>query len=217
MPPNLIVKAAFVRGELNDLQKKDFFGKDVIRTDFILQNMFAYLVKDQYKFDAISAINKREKDVLEGMKETVDAFRLNYASTVKSLCAEIDLITEDTLGSVLLGVSNELFSEGITWSRIIAFFVFVGELTILCVSRKISKSIVDVMYECFSRLVNEKLQSWIDDHDGWEGITSLSVVAQQENSLKISNPGWAKSLLYGTVRMIGTLAHIANTSNPVLP
>lgn len=144
-----------------------YAGHDIVRTDFILENVFSYLVRDIYNFTAISPMNKKEKDVFEGMKETLNAFKDDYAYSVKSLCAEIGLITEDNVGSILLGVSNEVFSEGITWSRIIAFFVFVGELTIMCIYKKLPKSIVDVMYECFSRLVKEKLESWIEDHDGW--------------------------------------------------
>lgn len=167
MAPNLLFKAAFVRGELDDFEKRHYTKNDIIRTDFILENVFSYLLGDNYNFDAISAMNKKEKEIFNGMKETLNAFRDSYAGPVKSLCAEIDVITEDTVGSILLGVSNELFSEGITWSRIIAFFVFVGELTIMCIYKNLPKSIVDVMYECFSRLVKEKLESWIEDHDGW--------------------------------------------------
>lgn len=171
MAPNLLFKAAFVRGELENFDKRPYTKNDIVRTDFILENAFAYLLENHYKFDAISAMNKKENDVWDHMKETLDAFRDSYASPVKNLCAEIDIINEDTVGSILLGVSNELFSEGITWSRIIALFVFVGELTIMCISKKLPKSIVDVMFECFSRLVKEKLESWIEDHDGWVCIS----------------------------------------------
>jgi hypothetical protein len=151
---------------------------------------------------------------LEQLKETVKAFQLNYADTVKSLCTEIE-VNEDTVNSVILGVANELFCEGITWSRIIALFVFVGELTKLCLLNNLPVHIVDVVYECFSRLVKEKLECWVHDHDGWEGISSLSI-AQPENSSKLSNPGWAKSLFYNTVRMIGTVAQIANYKDQVV-
>ena len=216
MPPNLLVKAAFVRGELENIERKDHKGINGIRTDFILRNVYSYLLSGQCDISKLSARNKNEERVLEDWKETVKAFRFNYASSVKGLCSEIE-VTEETVGSVLLGVSNELFCEGITWSRIVALFVFVGELTSLCLSKDLSNYIVEDVYNCFSKLVEEKLQSWIDDHDGWEGISSLSVITQQENSGKMSNPSWAKSLLYGTVRMIGTVAHLANYSNQVVP
>lgn len=58
------------------------------------------------------------------------------------------------------------------------------------------------MYESFSRLVKVKLESWIDDHDGWEGLISLSVVTQPEHLLRISKPSWAKSVLNATNRLI---------------
>lgn len=210
MPPNLFVKQDYIRGEYEPVQKKDI--KNSVRTDFILKNVYAHLLG--IKCDC-NSVNKEEGNVLEGVIETVDAFRKTYANTVRGLCSEIGEVTEDTLHSVLLGVSNELFNEGITWGRIIALFVFVGELTVICIARNESNPIVDVMYECFARLVREKLESWIEDHNGWEGITSLALAIQEDNPSKNSNT-WAKSLLYGTVRMIGTLALIANSTSNVV-
>lgn len=215
MPPNLLVRAAFVRGELENVERKDHSDKNGVRTNFILQNIYSYILGEKYCYNAVCAVNDKEVNVLKQLKETVKAFQLNYADTVKSLCTEIE-VNEDTVSSVILGVANELFCEGITWSRIIALFVFVGELTILCLSNNLPVHIVDVVYESFSRLVEEQLECWVHDHDGWEGISSLSI-AQQENSSKLSNPGWAKSLFYNTVRMIGTVAQIANYKDQVVP
>lgn len=192
MALNSLFKAVFTRGKLDDFEKRHYAKENIIRTDFILENTFSYLVCNHYKFDAISNMNKREKDIFENIKKTLHAFRESYP--IKNMCEEIDVINEDTVDSILLDVSNELFSEGITWSRIIAFFVFVGELTITCIEKKLLNSIVDVMYECFSRLVKEKLESWIENHDGWEG---LSISIQTENEFKTSNPSWFNNLLSG--------------------
>jgi len=217
MPPNLLIKAAFVRGGLEEnFERRNYNEKNGVRTDFILQNVFSYVLGDRYCFNAICADNDIEKKVLKELIETIKAFQINYSDTVKGLCSEIE-VTEDTVTAVILGVANELFCEGITWSRIIALFVFVGELTLLCLSKDLPINVVDVVYACFSDLVTEKLESWVFDHNGWEGIASLSNVAQQENSSKVSNPGWAKSLFYNTVRMIGTVAQIANYKDQVVP
>lgn len=218
MPPNLSAKGPVFRGEFESFVSCE--GKDTIRTDFILQNIFSYALRNTYAFDAVSAMNKKEEFVLKELKETFNAFQSNFGDAIRGLCREVE-VTHDTIGSVIVGVANELFSEGITWSRIIALFAFMGELTLQCLSRKYPDSIVDGIYECFCRLVKEKLKCWVDDHGGWEGLTALSVT-QQENtdsfeSPKSANSGWAKSLFYSTVRMIGTLAHFANSSSTAFP
>lgn len=165
MPPNLLIKSGLKRGELGDSKK------NVIRTDFILENVFSYLLRNRHDFDAVSAMNKNEDDIWQYLKETLNAFKDSYANQLKILCSEIGVLNESTIGSVLLGVSNELFSEGITWSRIIAFFVFVGELTLMCISKKLPDSTLDQVYESFSTLVKEKLEPWINDHGGWVRIS----------------------------------------------
>lgn len=200
MSSNLSFKAAIVRKGLEDMEKKYYTKEDIIRTDFILENVFSVLVRDYYNFDAISWMNKKEKDVLEKIVEILNVFRDKFADPIKSLCREIVVINEDTVSPILLKVSYEVFAEGISWSRIIAFFAFVGELTITCIERKIPKSNVDVIYEIFSRLVKEKIESWIEDHDGWEGIKSVSVVTTSKE--KLSTPSWSKHLLHLTNNFI---------------
>lgn len=202
MTKNSLFRAAFLYGELDASEKQSYIKRYIIRTDFILENVFSHLVQKYYQFDAISPMNEKEKHLFEKLKEIINAFRDHYTGPVKNLCAEIDVICENTVGSIILGVANELFSEGITWSKILAFFVFIGELTVMCIVKKLPKSIVDVLYECFSRLVKEKLESWIEDHNGWEGIKSLSVVTKQKHSLKTS---WKKNLFHIACQVINLL------------
>lgn len=84
----------------------------------------------------------------------------------------------------------------------------------MCINEKISEPIVDIMYECFARLVKEKLESWVEDNNGWIGVESLSTVLQKETSLNMSNPSWAKYLLNATIiRFTGTLASTARNEN----
>lgn len=198
MAENVLLKSTFMRKEIDCFEERCYNKEEIIRTDFLLENIFSYLLRDHYNFDAISPMNEKEKQVFEGTKEILDVFRDSYAIPVKNLISEIN-VEEITIGSTLLSVSNELFSEGITWSRIIAFFVFVGELTVI---KKLPPSLVDVIYECFSRLVKEKLESWIEDHNGWDTLKKLSVVFQQENSFKASNTNWVSTLLHNVIQMI---------------
>lgn len=187
----------FVRGELDDVEKRYYTKENIIKTDCILENIFSYLLRDHYNFNTICKMNKKEKHAFETIKEYLNLFVNEYADILKTLCAEIDDINEDTVGPVLLGVADAVYCEGTTWSRIIAFCIFVGELTIMCIQRKLPNSIVDVIYECFTKYVIENLKSWIEDHGGWEGVSCLSV-SKQEHLSRISRPSWSRTLLYAT-------------------
>lgn len=170
MPLNLFVKTAFVRGS-EQYGNRQYDG---VRTDFILQNVYSYLLSGRHRFNRIPHMNKIEEEVLKQFKEIVDAFRIDYVVTVKSLCTELNVSIE-TVGSILHGIADELFSDGITWSRIIALSVFVGELTLSCLSRGFAEFIADLVYECFSALVKEKLEPWVLDHGGWSSIGQLNL------------------------------------------
>lgn len=198
MADNVLFKSAFMRKETDSFEERCYNKQKIIRSDYILENIFSYLLRDHYNFDAISPMNEKEKQVFEGTKEILDVFRESYATPLKNLIAEIN-VEEITIGSQLLCVADEMFCDGITWNRIIAFIVFVGELTII---KKLPTSLVDVIYECFSRLVKEKLESWIEDHDGWDSLNKLSVVSQQENSFKASNTNWTSTLKYNIIHII---------------
>lgn len=100
---------------------------------------------------------------------------------LRNQCLEIHPINEDTVDYILSDVSNELFSEGITWFRIITFFCFVRELTHVIISRKLPKSLVNVIFNHFSKFVHEKLELWIQDHHGWESIFTKKEVIVYSN------------------------------------
>lgn len=159
-----LLKAAFVRDE----EEVQYDLKTGVRTDFILRSIYSYIVRQRYHVQCMRPMNGKEEEVLEKLKPIVDTFRSQYGTTVRRLSTEIDLKVE-TVGVAFQGVSNELFSDGITWSRIVAFLVFAGEITLSCLSRGKSPIIVDVVYECLSSLVKEKLEYWIFDHGGWAG------------------------------------------------
>lgn len=135
-----------------------------IRTDYILPNLCSYMIRDVCRFDAPA--NKDEEELLGEIKKIVDDFKLDNGQNIQVLCSEL-IVTADKLDSILYGVTNELFVEGYTWSKIIAFFVFVSILTD---QDNISK---DILYEKFCRLVKEILVPWIEDHGGWEGVLCL--------------------------------------------
>lgn len=189
--------------------------KDDIRTDFILENIFSHLLLKIYKFDAISAMNLKEKKIISYMKEILDVFSESYADPLNQLINEIhaNSVNEERIDSILLGISNELFSEGITYSRIIVFFAFVGEFTKMIILNPKPTSYVDITFECCSRLFKERLESWVEDHGGWMEFENLELVPKRENSFKMKNINWIKQLLYSTIQIFGIYCSVLNSLN----
>lgn len=115
-------------------------------SEFIAQNILSYMIEYRYKFNAICAMNQMEKDTLETFKGILIQFNNEYGSDLWHQCSETHPLNENIIDCILSDISNELFAEGIAWIRIITFFSFVGELTRNVSSRKLSKSLVNVIF-----------------------------------------------------------------------
>lgn len=199
MPLNSINRLPAVHA-ISESKKQVLNKGSSIRTDYILQNLYSYMIRDVYIFEALSPANKDEKELFKEMQKILDDFKFRNGSKIQVLCSQL-VITMDTLGFALHGVSNELFVEGYTWSRIVAFFVFVFILTVQSVENNVSKNVVDVMYENFCRLVKENLKPWIDDHGGWEGVLCLKDDKPVDRAKNI----WRK-----TYAAVTNLVHLVN-------
>ncbi|GIX76114.1 apoptosis regulator BAX [Caerostris extrusa] len=227
MPPNLLVKAVpnlLFRGGYDSDDSNKTVDESVIRTDFILQNIFSYLLRDPDDFQPICAANVQEEKVFVEYQVIVDEFKQNYSSDLQDLCAELEFKT-NKLASTLQGVCNELFSEGITWSRLVSFFVFVGELTCKFQVRYADFSI-DSMYRCFYNIVTKDLYTWVQDHGGWEGIEAVSrkknsnqgspeTAPSNQESTEEEVPqrdGLGRNILHNSVRLLGVLAQLSSIS-----
>lgn len=163
-----------------DLKKTE---KYMPKTDFFLKTIFSHLTYNHYnKFDAINAINKKEKLFFEETIQILNVYRDSFQYLIKEMHVEMSFVNKDNVDSILSIMAKEMFSDCITWSRIAAFFVFIGEFTILCIEKKISSSIVDIIYKNFSKIVKEKLELWVNVHGGWEGIKSLSINVKKEEN-----------------------------------
>lgn len=163
------------------------------------------MIQYQYRFNTICAKNQMEKDTLEILKGILIELNNEYGSDLRNQCLDIHPINEDTIESILTDISNELFAEGITWIRIVTFFAFVGELTRNVIARKLSESLVNIIFIHFSIFVREKLEVWIQEHDGWENIN-----IQKKVKPKLS---WFKFLLYTTLIIMGTISKVQNVLN----
>lgn len=202
MSSNVAFKTSFMCKEHENFQK---LKKESVRSDFLLKSIFAYMIENTYKFDTISARNQKEKDTIESIKRMLSQFKDECGYDLREQCLEIHLINEDTIDRILSDISNELFSEGITRFKIIAFFAFVGELTHMVIYKKLPKTLVNVIFNHFSKFVYEKLELWIHDHGGWE-----SIFIKKEDKSKFF---WVKCLLHSILKIMGTISDVQNMLN----
>lgn len=205
-------KIVFLTGKIDDrLVSK----KVTIRTDMLFENVFAYMLREKYNFDAPTSMTEQEKNTLEIYKKVLDFFGGKWDEEIRKQCAEIEEITVNIVGSLLDKIADELFSEGITWSKITAFLLFVKELSLMCIYKKLPADILNVIFECFYRLVLEKLETWIEDHGNWEGISSTlvgkgnSIVPSKSSCVK----SWVKFLLRTAVKFFGIYRSVSNIFN----
>lgn len=202
MSSNVAFKTSFMCSERENFQKSK---KEAVRSDFLLKSIFAYMIEKIYKFDTISAKNKKEKDTIESVKRTFNEFKDEYGSQLREQCLEIHLINEDTIDCILSDISNEIFSEGITQIKIITYFALVGELTRMVIYKKLPKTLVNVIFNHFSKFVYEKLELWIQEHGGWE-----SIFIKKEDKLKFC---WVKCLVHSILKIMGTISDLQNMLN----
>lgn len=163
MPVECYIKPVSGRKRMTLAKRKQILQKDRIRTDFVLQNAFAYLLKDEHPFNAVRSKNDKEDDALKKIKETIDIYQFVYAESAKQYCRKLGPLTGDVLEEVLSQIFNGIFNAGIDKNKIMGFFILAGELSKICLMPKD----VEIMYLCFSKHVKKKLKRWIYDHGGW--------------------------------------------------
>lgn len=163
MPVEVYIKPVSGRKRITPAKRKQILRKGRIRTDFVLQNAFAYLLQDGHHFNAVRSENVNEEDALRKIKETIDIYQFVYAEAAKQYCIKLGPLTGDVLEEILSQNFNGIFNKGIDKNRIMGFFILTGELSKTCLMPKD----VEIMYLCFSKHVRRKLKRWIYDHGGW--------------------------------------------------
>lgn len=114
----------------------------------------------------------RPSKVVLVLRTLGDEFLAKYRDEFVQMCGRLDL-TPSVAQTAFLDVLNELFSEGITWSRIVGAFAFSFELSAHCVEKNWS-DLVDGIASWLSSYVCTRLLPWIQDHGGWDGLVAFS-------------------------------------------
>eukprot|EP00794_Sanderia_malayensis_P006797 gene6797-7563_t len=96
----------------------------------------------------------------------------------------ICLLSELTLKRAFCGVAKYLFSEDITWAKIISLFAFTGALAVDCVSHG-ANMYVGMLKHWIWQFISDNLADWIVLQGGWGGMAD-HFVPKQKSQLSIS-------------------------------
>lgn len=123
------------------------------------------LSKHGYQWENGPAQRKNNK-VFQAVRKLGDEFEnkqdsCDFQEMVTSLH-----ITPDTAQSTFSTVTNEMFSNGINWGRVVALIGFGGAFSVECVSRNMPQ-LVDSVVDWVATYMNSNLKDWISHNGGW--------------------------------------------------
>lgn len=155
------------------------------------------LSKHGYQWENAPAQRKNNK-VFQAVRKLGDEFEnkqdsCDFQEMVTSLH-----ITPDTAQSTFLTVSNEMFSNGINWGRVVALIGFGGAFSVECVSRNMPQ-LVDSVVDWVATYMNSNLKDWISHNGGWQGFVDF--YSRKDQSNNDDNP-WVK---YGVLGAVGVV------------
>ncbi|XP_062377420.1 apoptosis regulator Bcl-2a [Sardina pilchardus] len=80
--------------------------------------------------------------------------------------------TPGTAQRKFAAVAEELFSDGVNWGRIVAFFEFGGTMCVESVSRQMVPQ-VDLIAHWMTEYFDGPLHNWIEENGGWDAFVEL--------------------------------------------
>lgn len=145
----------------------NLFLKPTIRTEYLISNSFAYLLKDCYKFEPLKAFNKEEEKILNKFIIIIDEFEKQFKDKIIQLCMDMMNIEEADYENCLKCVYENLFDNDITLSKIIAYIIYVNTFIMYCTKK--SDYIVNMLYSLVLNLY-KPIDSWVNSHNGWNNV-----------------------------------------------
>lgn len=153
-----------------------------IVNDYISYQLQLYLSKDARLHLKVGTSLTPPSKVSLALRSLGDEFKTKYHTIFVEITKNLDICAA-TAYATFNGVANELFSEGITWSRIVALFVFSSEIMLTILSqRKNENEIVDEVTQWLTAYITNHLSVWIRDHDGWDGLVKFHKGHHQASS-----------------------------------
>ena len=141
------------------------------------------------------------------MRLIADEFDERYTDIFEDMCGQMN-ITPDTVYTTFIGIVHNVYSDGITWGRVVAVFAFGGALAVHCVEKEMP-DIVDSIVDWVATYVDSDLEPWITENGGW----SYFVEFFEKSSERAWESPWPWRAACGIAAGIGVVALGAILSN----
>ena len=106
------------------------------------------------------------------MRERVDEFEERYAEQFKGLTDSLNINQENAFDT-FHSVADEVFSNGISWGRIISLFSFGCSMAKQLASCMGCDGVIDSVVDWIAKYVDTNLRPWIMQHGGWVSFFEL--------------------------------------------
>lgn len=151
----------------------------VVNTQVIVYYSYAYLLSrhnvSMFGLSSIS-VNEEEKQIIQIVQHQIQRFYMKFDLRIHQ---DIDAVKNrlDTLSDCLSSLFLHSFPYGIDWSHIIAYMVYLVEITI-CYQQKCSaENVFEIalldMWTHFERYLN----TWIQERGGWFALAKRTADA----------------------------------------
>lgn len=132
--------------------------------------------------------------VMLALRRLSDEFEVRYTRTFDELDQHI-VVTQDNAYETFVNVVNELFIDGIKWGRIVGLFSFTAKLALQAMEKE-DEELVNNLIEWATEYVSLKLQPWITQHGGWEGLVDFCGGSGSVNDNERNWPSWSRLCSY---------------------
>lgn len=113
-----------------------------------------------------------DDDVVKCLRHLVQKILHKHSITMNALMSRISLDRQTDLQAGFDALSEEIFQNQITWSRIATFFAFGAKLAMYCADNGLEDLIIEVAAQLAHHAV-EKLTPFLRDNGGWVCILSI--------------------------------------------
>ncbi|XP_055784591.1 apoptosis regulator Bcl-2-like [Salvelinus fontinalis] len=118
------------------------------------------------------------------LREAGDEIEIMYQRDFAEMSGQLHF-TPSTAQRRFTAVIEELFSDGVNWGRIVAFFEFGGTMCVESVNREMTSQ-VDNIAHWMTEYLNGPLQNWIQVNGDWDAF--VEIYGQQRISVFHSWP-----------------------------
>lgn len=157
--------------------------------------------------DGIRDATPSSSRVFSALRALAEEFNAQFREQFLEMCSQLEGVSESSaVRQTVEGVANELFNDGIKWARIVALFVFGGELAAHYTKKRGgAQELVDSIALTVAAYVSAKLLPWINDHGGWEGLVVFYEGSEGDSNSRESRWPSVRNLLCLGISAIGAL------------